>query len=291
MTSTQSALIILHISALLMAATGIFSQTIHLPAWDITAYRTWVAALVLFAWVWWREGRVRLSNARDYWRMLILGVLMGVHWVTFFQSMQVANIAIGLLSLFAYPVMTVFMEPMLKGTKIDWGDVASGLLLLFGVFLLVPEFDVHNNMTQGVLWGLLSGFAMALRNLFLGHWFSGQSAARSMSYQVLIVAVLMTPVIVTSTQVPSTSDWWLLLALGLFFTAFSHTLFGHALRYLKAKTVALVACMQPVYGIIYGIILLHSIPDAATFLGGAIIVAAAVYETVRAHYKIDVLVD
>lgn len=268
-----------------MAATGLFSQIIQLPAWDITGYRTWVAAAVLFAWVWWREGNIALNSARDYGRMLILGVLLCIHWITFFHAMQVSNIAVGMLSLYAYPVMTVFMEPLLKGTKIAWGDVASALLVLVGIYFLVPEFDINNNMTQGVLWGVVSAFSFALRNLLLGYWFSGQSSARSMSYQVLIVALLMTPVIVLSKHTPSPLDWGLILILGLAFTAVSHTLFGYALRYLKAKTVGLVACMQPVYGVIYGVIFLHSIPDVSTFIGGAIIVTAAVYESLREHHK------
>ena len=268
-----------------MAATGLFSQIINLPAWDITGYRTWIAAGVLFAWVWWREGSIALKSARDYRRMLVLGALLCVHWISFFHSMQVSNIAVGMLSLYAYPVMTVFMEPLLKGTKIDWTDVLSGMFVLVGIYFLVPEFDFANSMTQGVLWGVVSAFTFALRNLLLGYWFSGQSAARSMSYQVLIVALLMTPVIVLSTHVPTHSDWTLLILLGLFFTAFSHTLFGYALRYLKAKTVGLVACMQPVYGVIYGVVILHSVPDMSTFVGGAIIVAAAVYESVREHNK------
>ncbi|RYY03372.1 MAG: DMT family transporter [Gammaproteobacteria bacterium] len=285
MSSTKSALITLHVGAFLMAATGLFSQIIDLPAWDITGYRTWIAAVVLFAWVWWREGNIALDSARDYRRMLILGVLLCVHWITFFHAMQVSNIAIGMLSLYAYPVMTVFMEPLLKGTKIHWGDVASGMFVIIGIYFLVPEFDIANNMTQGVLWGVVSAFTFALRNLLLGYWFSDQSSARSMSYQVLIVALLMTPVILTSTHKPTHVDWGLILVLGLFFTALSHTLFGYALRYLKAKTVALVACMQPVYGVIYGVIFLHSIPDVATFVGGAIIVTAAIYESLRAHNK------
>lgn len=106
-----------------------------------------------------------------------------------------------------------------------------------------------------------------------------------MSYQVLIVALLMTPVILSSPHAPTPMDCWLLLFLGLIFTAVSHTLFGYALRYLKAKTVGLVACLQPVYAVIYGIVLLHSIPDIATCIGGAIIVTAAIYESVREHNK------
>ena len=288
MSSTKKALITLHASAFLLAATGLFSQLIYLPAWDITGYRTWVASLVLFAWVWWREGNIALQSARDYGRMLLLGALLCIHWITFFHSMQVANIAVGMLSLYAYPVITVFIEPLLKGTRIDWRDVLSGFLVLSGIYFLVPEFDVNNTTTQGVLWGVVSAITFAFRNLLLGHWFSGQSSARSMSYQVLVVALLMTPVIATSTHAPTPRDWWLMLVLGLIFTAFSHTLFGYALRYLKAKTVGLVACMQPVYGVFYGVVFLHSIPNLSTVIGGCIIVTAACYESVRVHHKAEV---
>lgn len=266
-----------------MGATGIFSKLIQLPAWDITGWRTWIAAGLLFGWIWWRERSLGLSSRRDYWRMLLLGSLLGLHWITFFHSMQVSNIAIGMISLYAYPVITVFIEPWLKRTKLDWRDVASGCLVLVGIYLLVPEFDINNNFTQGVLWGLLSALTFALRNLLLGHWFSGQSAARSMSYQVLVVALLMTPVLMLSSHQPTTQDWWLLLGLGVVFTAFTHTLLGFALRYLKAKTVGLVACMQPVYAVVYEVIFLHTYPNSLTLLGGAIIMAAALYESVHKH--------
>jgi drug/metabolite transporter (DMT)-like permease len=274
----------LHISAFLMGATGVFSKLIQLPAWDITGWRTWIAAGLLFSWVWWRERGLALKNRRDYWRMLLLGCLLGLHWITFFHSMQVSNIAIGMIALYAYPVITVFIEPWLKRTRLDWRDVASGCLVLMGIYLLVPEFDMRNNFTQGVAWGLLSALTFALRNLLLGHWFSDQSAARSMSYQVIVVALLMSPVLMLSSHQPSAQDWWLLLGLGVVFTAFTHTLLGFSLRYLKAKTVGLVACMQPVYAVIYEVIFLHTYPNMATLIGGAIIMAAAFYESVRKHH-------
>ncbi len=268
-----------------MGATGLFSKLIELPAWDITGYRTWIAAGVLFAWLYWRDRHLRLESRRDYGRMLVLGALLTLHWITFFYSMQVANIAVGMLSLYAYPVMTVFLEPWIKGTKLDWRDLISGCLVLFGVYCLVPEFSFDNSMTQGVIWGVVSALTFALRNLLLGLWFSGQSAVRSMSYQVLVVALLMTPVIALSAHQPTSHDWWLLLLLGLFFTAVTHTMLGHSLRYLKAKTVGLVACLQPVYAVIYEILLLREYPDKSTLIGGAIIMMAAIYESVHEHKR------
>jgi len=289
MSSAKSALLTLHLGAFLMGATGLFSKIIELPAWDITGYRTWIAAVVLFAWVYWRERSIGLKAPRDYGRMLVLGILLAMHWVTFFYSMQVANIAVGMISLYAYPVVTVFLEPWIKRTKLDWRDVVSGFLVLIGIYCLVPEFDIDNNMTQGVIWGVISALTFAVRNLLLSHWFSDQTAARSMTYQVLIVALLMTPILFLSSHQPSTPDWWLLLCLGIVFTAFTHTLLGYALRYLKAKTVGLVACLQPVYAVIYEIAVLHTYPDWSTIIGGSIIMAAAIYESVREHNKANAL--
>lgn len=285
MSSNKSAMFSLHLSALLMGATGLFSKIIQLPAWDITGYRTWVAAMVLFAWVWWRERSLSLQAPRDYGRMLILGALLGLHWIAFFHSMQISSIAVGMISLYAFPVMTVFLEPWLKATRLDWRDIVSGLFVLVGIYFLVPEFSVDNTTTQGVLWGIFAAFTFALRNVLLGLWFSYQSASRSMAYQVFVVALLMTPVIVLSSHQPRAVDWWLLLGLGVVFTAFTHTLFGHALRYLKATTVGVVACMQPVYAVIYGMVILHAMPDLPTVFGGAIIMAAALYESVSKHRK------
>ena len=286
MAQAKSAMVTLHFSVLLMGATGLFSQLIKLPAWDITGYRTAIASVVLFVWLAWRERSIRLPSSRAYLKMFFLGFLLCLHWITFFHSMQISSIAVGMISLYAYPVMTVFLEPWLKRTRVDGRDVFSGVLVLIGIYLLVPEFDIANSTTQGVFWGVVSAFVFALRNLLLGYWFSEQSAVRSMSYQVLVVALLMTPVMVFSEHEPSATDWWLLILLGVFFTAITHTLLGYALRYLKAKTVGLVACLQPVYGVLYEVLLLHTHPNAATLLGGAIIVAAAIYESVREHKKV-----
>ena len=285
MSSSRRALLTLYLSAFLMGATGLFSKTIHLPAWDITGYRTWIASFLLFAWVWWRERKIALASLSDYSRIIFLGALLAIHWITFFHSMQVSSVSVGLISLYAYPVMTVFMEPFVKKTQLDWRDVVTGLVVLLGVYFLIPEFNLDNNVTLGVFWGVISAFTFALRNLLLGHWFSGQSAAQSMSYQVLVVALLMTPVIWVSDYQPTEVDWWQLICLGIVFTAFAHTLLGDSLRYLKAKTVALVACIQPVFGVIYDVAFLHTIPTLTTLIGGVIILLAAVYESVKEHNR------
>lgn len=276
-----SAILALHFTVIVMGATGLFARTIALPAWEITGIRTAIAAVVLALWVFWREGGLGLASPRHYLRMLLLGVLLGAHWITYFHAMQVSSVAIGMIALFAYPVMTVFLEPFFNRIELNWRDIVSGLLVLLGIYFLVPEFDVNNQMTQGVIWGLISALLFALRNILLGHWFREVSAARSLGYQTAITALLTLPFIVSFGRVPAAQDIGLLLLLGVVFTALAHTLLGYTLRFLRPKTVGLVSCMQPVYGVLYAAIVLGSIPTMATLAGGLLISAASFYETLQ----------
>ncbi|WP_339897563.1 DMT family transporter [uncultured Gilvimarinus sp.] len=274
-------MLVLHLTVVLMGATGIFARVIDLPAWEITGYRTAIAAAVLFAWVQWREGAVGLDSARDYARMLLLGVLLGLHWVTYFHAMQLSSVAIGMIALFAYPVMTVFLEPFFTRIRLNWRDLISGVLVLLGVYLLVPEFDLANNTTQGVLWGLFSALLFALRNILLGHWFSEVSAARSLAYQTAVTALMIAPALLWVGELPQVGDVGLVLLLGVLFTAVAHALLGYSLRFLRPKTVGLVSCMQPVYGVLYALLLLGSVPTLATIVGGLLVSLAAFYETLQ----------
>lgn len=271
----------LHATIILMAVVGLFARTINLPAWDIIGYRTIVATLALVAWVWWRERRILLNAPRDYGRMLILGLLLGGHWVSYFYSMQISSIAIGMIALYSYPVLTVLIEPWFNRIRLNWRDLVSGCLVILGVYCLVPSFDMSDNMTQGVFWGLLSAFLFALRNILLGHWFKHETAARALGYQTLVVAVCMLPLLYLSEARPSSEDIGLIIVLGLVFTALAHGLLGYSLRFLRPKTVGLVSCIQPVYGVLCAFLVLGSIPTLWTLVGGVLIGSASLYETLQ----------
>src|SRR5690606_8342285 len=141
----------------------------------------------------------------------------------FFHSMQVSSVAVGMISLYAYPVMTVFLEPWIKRIRLDWRDVISGVLVLVGIYLLVPGLDLTNTTTQGVLWGVLSALVFALRNLVRGHGFSRRAATRPMRSQAPFAALPRPPVTVCSPHWPTAGDWWLLIGPGIVFTAYTRT--------------------------------------------------------------------
>ncbi len=282
MNQKQKSLYGLHISSLLFGGTGLFAKLIDLPVIDITAIRTLIASAGLFMLLKSTGRQARLKSSSHYTLMILQGVLMGLHWVTFFHSIQVSSVAIGMISLFTYPIITVFLEPLWKGQKPHLYDIMCGALVLFGVYLMVPEFSFDNDITQGVCWGVLSAFLFSLRNVIQRNYLSEYRGDTSMMYQSFIAGICGMLFITPAVATIDLSTWIKLIVLGLFFTAIPHSFFAGSLCFMKAKSASLISCLQPVYGTIYAIVILYEVPDITTVIGGVMVMSAAAVESYRA---------
>jgi drug/metabolite transporter (DMT)-like permease len=193
--------------------------------------------------------------------------------------MQVSSIAVGIISLYTYPVITVFVEPFFHGQRPHIKDIVSAIVVLFGIYLLVPEFSIGNQTAIGVFWGVLSAFLFATRNIIHGRYFKAYPARHALFYQTMAVIIILIPFSAEVVPEVSQTQWLQLIVLGIFFTALPHTLFAHSLLHLKAKTASLVGCMQVVYGALFAALFLAEIPSWTTIVGGLIVISAAAYET------------
>ncbi|MBU3020834.1 DMT family transporter [Aestuariibacter sp. A3R04] len=283
MDPVKRSLITLHFTVILLGATGLFASIIPLSATDITFGRSFFACICLFLFLRFSKTSMRLKTARDYGTAMCLGVIMAVHWVTYFAAMQHAGVAVGMIALFTFPVITVLIEPLFEKIQLVWQDLFSALTVLAGVALLVPEISLENDVTLGVMIGVFSAVLYALRNLLHRQRFSHYSGAKAMAWQILIVAVCLLPF--SSPELPDAKveTWLLLLLLGSCFTALPHALVASSLRYLRAKTFSLIACMQPMYGVLLAIVLLQESPGWKALIGGVLVTSASLYETLNAH--------
>lgn len=278
-----SGLIELHLAVLLFGGTALFSKLIPLSALDITFLRCIVAATVLGLLVKFSRKRLTLASKQDYLVAIGLGVIVSLHWVTYFAAMQLSSVAIGMIAFFTYPVMTVIAEPLLTGNKIKLHDMLSGVLVLIGVILLIPEANLGNDTTLGIAIGIVSAILFTTRNLLHKRYFSQYSGPYAMFYQTLVAVVFLMPWHQTELGSISLEVWGLIILLGVVFTAAPHALFTSALRQLSAKTVGLVSCLQPFYGAMLALIILGEELNLNTLIGGTIIVATAIFETHQLH--------
>ena len=190
MNSKQQSLLYLHSAVLLFGGTALFSKLIGLPALDITVYRTAVAAVILFIVLTLQKQKIKLASTKDYGVALLLGIVVGIHWVTYFAGMQMAGVTIGIIAFFTYPVITVFLEPLLArfvnndkaSSKPKPKDILIALIVIFGIFLLIPEINLGNQVTLGIATGVLSALFFAFRNILHKNYFSHYSGPHTMLY-------------------------------------------------------------------------------------------------------------
>jgi drug/metabolite transporter (DMT)-like permease len=265
-----------NVAVLLFGLAGVLGKLSLLPAPLIVFGRSFFAGLVLLAVCWFRHISLRPKQSRDGYLLLGQGVLLALHWTAFFQAINVSNVAIGLLSFSSFPIFTAILEPLLLHQRPSCIQIVAALLILPGIYLLVPSFTLQNQTTLGVMWGVLSGASFALlsvTNRWLGRTYSSLMISL---YQDGIAAIVLLPIFFFT----ATGSFWtphvllILFILGVVCTALAHTLFIASMRDITAQTASLLASLEPVWGIIFGIVLLGAIPTARTLIGGAIIIGA-----------------
>ena len=275
----QQSLLYLHIAVLLFGGTALFAKLINLNALDITVYRAAIAGIALLLLLLIQKKNIKLHTRKDYLIALFLGATVGIHWVTYFAGMQMAGIAVGMIAFFTYPVITVFIEPFFHGNKPKLKDLLSAAVVMLGIYLLIPDADFGNDVTLGVLTGIVSAFFFAFRNIIHKRYFSQYSGPQTMFYQTIVASLLLCAFIEVPVMQVSHYDLGLLVVAGVIFTATPHSLFAASLQYLSAATAGLISCLQPLYGTFLAFLLLHEQPSLLTLVGGALVISAAFYET------------
>ena len=247
----------------------------------ITFGRTFFGALALLCGLTATGKRLSPGTRKDLAILCFSGLLLAMHWYAFFQSIQVSSVAIGLLTFSTFPIFVTFMEPYLFGEKLETFDVAISFLVGVGLVLIVPAFDFSNKVTQGVFWGVLSGFLFAALSL-LNRKQVGKCPSLTVTFYQLSFATLFNlPVVLISGVLPSPRDFMLLLVLGAICTASAHSLFNAGLTHIKAQLAGITTGLEPVYGIIFSYALTGEAPEQRTIIGGLIILGAVFLPILR----------
>ncbi|HOI56472.1 MAG TPA: DMT family transporter [Phycisphaerae bacterium] len=275
-------LIQLNVAVLLWGGTAVFAKLIPLPASHITCLRSVVAAVALLAFMAATRTRFLPAQGRHYGMLLLLGLLMCLHWVTYFQALKVSTAAVAILSMQTYPVLTALVEPPVFGERIRKLDVAVAGMVFVGVAVMVPQISLSHATTQGILLGIVSGTFFMCRNLITRKYVREYSSSALMFWQVMVTAVLLAPLVIMKPEgLSAPRTLGLVALLGVAFTALPHTLHSASFRHLSGKTIGILGALLPLYGAITGYLVHGETVEPRTALGGAIILACVLFETVR----------
>ena len=281
---TRKAFLQIHFCVLLWGFTAILGKLITLPALPLVWWRMLivVAALALVPRVW--RG-VRAMPRRLMFAYAGIGVLVSLHWLTFYGAIKLSNASVGATCIALATVFTALVEPWLARRRFSKRELALGIAVLPGVALVVG--GVPSSMRLGIAVGTLSAFLVALfgslNKRLVEHGDPLTVTALELGAGTLVMTALapLMPLLFPAFAgnlfvLPSLHDALYLLGLSLACTLLPFTLSLVALRHMSAFAAQLAVNLEPVYAIVLAIVLLGEQRELTPlfYLGVAIILAA-----------------
>lgn len=276
----------IHFCVLLWGFTAILGKMITLGALALVWWRMLivVAAIALLPRAW-RD--LRAMGPRLIAAYAGIGVLVALHWLTFYGSIKLANASVGATCIALATPFTALIEPKLARRRFSLRELLLGIAVLPGVALVVG--GVPGSMRVGIAVGALSAVFVALfgslNKRLVDH--ADPLAVTGLELGAgLLALTALTPLLPhvfpalagNPFALPDQRDAWLLLALALACTLLPFTLSLVALRHMSAFAAQLATNLEPVYAIVLAALLLGEQHELTpTFYAGAAIILGAVF--------------
>jgi len=285
--SLRESYIRLHLAILLAGGTGLFGKFISLSEIPLVLYRVWFAVFILFLILLFSR-KIHNIELRSFLKIFGCGMLLAIHWVFFYGSIKAANVSIGVVCFATVGFFTALFEPLINLHKPSWRDLAFSLLTILGI-LLIFQLDIRYRF--GIVLGTVSSIVYAFFSIFSKHVqeSTGKSSSTMLLYELLgggILLLIVLPIYMYFNSdlkvVPSNNDFFLLLLFASVFTIGPFLLQLQALRRISAFTVNLSYNLEPVYSILFAMILLNEARDLnfSFWMGLCLIILSVFLQTV-----------
>ncbi|MGE6530783.1 DMT family transporter [Pseudomonas sp. NPDC077382] len=272
----RNALLAIHLGALMFGLSGVFGKLAASTPLIITLGRAGFAVVALLLAAQMLPNKGTQPTARQRFGLLLGGLLLGGHWLTFFLAVKVAGVGIATLGFASFPAFAILLEGVLFRERTRPAEFGLVALVCFGLLLVTPQFDLGSQSTLGLLYGIVSGLTFALLSLLNRAVTRGVDPVQAALWQNGTILLCLLPFTWTSVPDIPAMDWLWLGLLGVFCTGLAHSLFVASLKVLKARTTAVIFALEPVYGITIAWWLFNEQPTARMLVGGALIILASV---------------
>lgn len=279
-------LIILHIAVFLAGWTGIFGRLITLGGLPLVCYRmiTSVVVLLLVLAFMKRLHRTRLNYVL---KIAGCGVLLALHWVAFFASIQVSNVSIGVACVATSCFFTTLFDPLVNRKPFQWNHILLSFISIAGI-LFIFSIDVRYRL--GIALGLTCAALYSLFSILNINVAkeSQEDSATMLLYELFGGALFLTlslpvyqAIYPTEAVLPAGSDILSLLLLGSLFTVIPFLFQLQALRKLSAFTVNMAYNLEPLYSIALAALLFGELQEVgfSFWVGIFLIVLSVVLQT------------
>lgn len=247
----------LHFIVFIWGFTAILGALISIDAMSLVWYRVLLAAITLFIYLKIRKIPFH-ENLSDYLKLSIGGILIALHWTTFFYAIKISNISTTLITLSSSAVFLVLLQPFFGKKKFSFTELLLSIITIIGFVIIFRSEKLY---TTGIIFGLISAFLLAIFSMYNNKLIKKYKAGKIAFYELSAAFLFMSLVLYfvggfnASYFELSRSDWLYISILATLCTAYPFVVATDLLRKMGPFTIILTNNLEPVYGILLAVII------------------------------------
>ncbi len=270
----------LHLLVFIAGFTAILGELISINSIPLVWFRMTIAGILMLVYIKFRKINLKV-DLKSIVKFSIAGILIALHWITFFEAIKQSNISITLAMYSTGAFFASLIEPLFYKRRIIWYELFFGLIVIVGVWLITQtEFNYINGIVLGIISALLSTLFAVINGKLVKH-----NSATLISFYEFISGIVFISLFITFFRGGfdlaffslSTQDWLYLFILTSVCTTYAFIAIVHVMKHISSYTVVLTNNLEPIYGIILAIILFpQSEKMSAEFYIGALLIISTV---------------
>ncbi len=243
----------------------------------------------------------KIKSKATHIRLILISIFQAIFIASYMYSISLIPLSLAVVVIYTFPIITFFVNSILKSRSIDFLSAAALLVSLFGIWILVQGLPIwlvnylqNYSLFQGLLpvlelkssdlnlwgifWGLIASLAQVTVNILSRHK-SVESGWGLIQYIMVLPSVVFVLIyfIVTSEPIASVSSemllWSILSAMGMSGGIY---FFFRSISIIGPVRTSNVMYLEPIFTIILGVILLQDMLGMNQWLGMFIIFTATI---------------
>ena len=280
----------LHFLVFIAGFTAILGEVISIGSIALVWHRMFIALLLTFLFLIYK-GYNLIINKKNLLRFSIAGIIIALHWITFFEAIEQSNISITLAMFSTGAFFASLLEPIFFKRKVRPVEIILGFLVICGVFIIL---NANINSFIGVVLGITSALLASLFSVLNGKLVQKNNPVVISFYEFLSGVIFILLYLIFSGNLAELTinslisyDYLYIFILGSICTAYAFIASVHILKYLSPYTLVLTYNLEPVYGILLAIFIFPETEkmEFSFYVGTLIILSTIIINSILKYRK------
>jgi drug/metabolite transporter (DMT)-like permease len=275
----------LHFLVFIAGFTAILGEAISLSSIALVWHRMLIALVLTFLFLLYYRYNLKIK-LKDFFKFSLAGIIIALHWITFFEAIEQSNISITLAMFSTGAFFASLIEPIFFKRKVRPVEIILGFIVICGVFIIL---QANISSFIGVLLGIISALLASLFSVLNGKLVQDNNPFLISFYEFLSGVIFILLYLTFSANLIDLNiesffsyDYLYVFILGSICTAYAFIASTHILKFLSPYTLVLTYNLEPVYGILLAIFIFPETEkmEFSFYIGTLIIISTIIINSI-----------